>query len=131
METRNILNHLGQVIGQLQLPVGTSEQEWQRRLSPFAEAPAAPTPHQQVITKIAAYKKECEQLMDYFKADNTLSGITAAQSAELFTNLMVVICALREGALPTAIYLAEQIPPFGFLTQEKKDEWLAEMRSKL
>jgi hypothetical protein len=45
MESRDILNHLGQVIGQLELPSGTAEEVWAERLAFFAKAPeTAPIP---------------------------------------------------------------------------------------
>lgn len=42
METRNILNYLGDVIGQLELPDGTSEEIWAEKLAVYAVAPATP-----------------------------------------------------------------------------------------
>lgn len=45
MESRDILNHLGAVVGQLELPVGTPEEVWAERLAFFAKAPeSAPIP---------------------------------------------------------------------------------------
>lgn len=45
MEKRDILNHLGEKIGELELPEGTPENVWQARLSAFAQPPAvAPIP---------------------------------------------------------------------------------------
>lgn len=41
MAKRNILNHLGQVIGELELPDGTSEEIWTKKLAPYAAAPAS------------------------------------------------------------------------------------------
>lgn len=41
MAKRNILNHLGQVIGELELPDGTSEEVWTKKLAPYAVAPAS------------------------------------------------------------------------------------------
>lgn len=131
METRNIVNNQGQIIGQMSLPENTSEEVWQQKISAIINPPQSPSPQEIVVRKINSYKKECEQLMDTFKAGNTLEGITVAQSAELFAVAHLVIIALREGALPTAIYLAEQIVPAGFLTQEKKDLWISKMKEKL
>jgi len=131
MESRNILNHLGQIVGQMNLPIGTSEEVWQARLAPFAVAPQSPSAQEIVVRKICNYKKECEQLIDLFKADNTLQGITLAESAQLFQTVQFVLLALREGALPTAIYMAEQIEPIGFLTLERKNNWIAQMKDKL
>ena len=51
METRNILNYLGQVVGQLSLPEGTSEATWAERLAPYAIPPI--TLEQAIANKIA------------------------------------------------------------------------------
>jgi len=40
METRNILNYLGDVIGSLTLPDSTSEEVWEEKLLKYASAPA-------------------------------------------------------------------------------------------
>lgn len=131
MEIRNILNNLGEVIGQVTLPEGTSEQVWQEKLARISATPQVPTAKELVIRKISSYKKECEEFVDEFKAGNTLEGITVQQSAELFAAVHLVLLALKEGALPTAIYLAEQVEPVGFLTQERKDLWISKMKDKL
>lgn len=39
MAKRNILNHLGEVVGELELPDSTSEEVWQKRLAPYARVP--------------------------------------------------------------------------------------------
>lgn len=39
MESRNILDYQGNVVGQLQLPVNTPEEIWQKKLAVFAKAP--------------------------------------------------------------------------------------------
>ena len=41
MAKRNILNHLGQVIGELELPDGTSEEVWAKKLAQYALPPPA------------------------------------------------------------------------------------------
>jgi hypothetical protein len=40
METRDILNHLGVKIGELELPEGTSEDVWEEKLALYAAPPA-------------------------------------------------------------------------------------------
>jgi hypothetical protein len=42
MATRNILNQQGQIIGQLELPDGTSEEEWTRQLAKYTQSQATP-----------------------------------------------------------------------------------------
>lgn len=44
MATRNILNNLGQVVGQLTLPDETTEDQWTAALTPYAQEPQIPLP---------------------------------------------------------------------------------------
>lgn len=39
MEKRDILNYLGEKIGELELPIGTSEEIWQAKLALYAIPP--------------------------------------------------------------------------------------------
>lgn len=39
MEKRDILNHLGEVVGELELPINTPEDVWTQQLAMFATAP--------------------------------------------------------------------------------------------
>jgi hypothetical protein len=39
MESRKVLDYRGIIVGQLELPVGTSEEVWQKKLAVFAQAP--------------------------------------------------------------------------------------------
>lgn len=129
METRNALNYNGDIIGTVSFPEGTEESMWQNALASYAQPPTSI----QIIVenKIKNYKSVCEDLMLSLKAANTLAGITTAESAEFLILTQYVVMALHEGMLPTAIYLAEQITPQGFLTQERKDSFIVEMKSKL
>ena len=40
MTTRNIVDYLGNVVGTLELPDGTSEDTWTNKLAPYAKAPS-------------------------------------------------------------------------------------------
>lgn len=44
MPIRDILNHLGEKIGDLELPEGTSEEVWAEKLAPYAIAPVRVIP---------------------------------------------------------------------------------------
>ncbi len=41
---RDILNHLGEKVGELELPEGTPEQVWAEKLAAYAKPPANPVP---------------------------------------------------------------------------------------
>lgn len=129
MATRNILNYQGTVIGQLTLDDDASEVDWANALAAYAQPP---TPIQVIVVeKIKDYKKTAADLIDSFKADNTLAGITVAQSAEMFDNYGDVLAMLREGALPTAIYRLQQKSPAGFVSQDMIDSWVAKIKAAL
>lgn len=42
METRDILNYLGEVIGTMEKPEGTSETEWEAALACYSQPPYQP-----------------------------------------------------------------------------------------
>lgn len=129
MATRNILNYQGIVIGQLTLDDDASELEWSNALSPYAQPP---TPIKIIVMdKIKDYKKVAADIIDALKADNTLAGITLAQSDQMFDDFEDVLLRLREGALPTAIYRLQHKSPSGFVTQDMIDAWILLIKSYL
>jgi hypothetical protein len=129
METRDILNYQGNVIGQLTLPDETSDRDWSNALAAYSQPP---TPIKVIVeNKIKDYKKSAIDLIDAFKADNTLAGISVAQSAQMFDDFGDVLTMLREGALPTALYRLSQKSPSGFVTQDIINSWIAQIKACL
>lgn len=129
METRNILDYQGNIIGQLSLPDGTDERIWSNALSSYAQPP---TPIKTIIiNKLSDYEKLSSDLVNSLKADNTLAGISVAQSAQMFDDFGDVLQMLREGAFPTAIYRLQQKSPSGFVTQDMIDSWIAKIQACL
>lgn len=129
METRDILNYSGNKVGELSFPDDTSEEIWANALAPYAMPPISA--EDMVISKIKNYKAACDDLLYNWKAANTLAGITLQQSADLLLLAQNVILALSQGMLPTAIYFAQQIEPAGFLTQDLKNQFIADLQAKL
>lgn len=78
MATRDILDYLGNVIGQLELPDGTSEDIWTQKLAPYAKTPESAQAALLNMT-VKARKEYCEDLLERFKKKNILDGINAAQ----------------------------------------------------
>jgi hypothetical protein len=62
---------------------------------------------------------------------NTLAGITAAQSSQMFTDYGDVLHCIREGAWPTALYKLSEKQPEGFVTQEMINSWVTLIQDKL
>jgi len=131
MESRNIINHLNQVVGQMQMPDGTSEEQWQAILAPYTIAPKQLTIQEIVLNKLAQYEITAEQLIRELKRDNTLAGITVQQSDQMFDDFADVLLRLREGAFPTAVYRLSQKAPSGFVTQQLIDAWVAKIKNYL
>lgn len=72
MAIRNILDHTGAVIGQLELPSETSEDVWQEKLAHFAKPPAV------VIPDVSPRQMRCALI---------LSGISIATVDEALNGL--------------------------------------------
>jgi len=72
METRDILDYQGTKIGELELPDGTPEQEWQEKLAPYAVAP--PSPQEQLYMylerTVAQSRLWSDEIIEEFKKEN-------------------------------------------------------------
>ncbi|MFO0447770.1 MAG: hypothetical protein ACK52I_03610 [Pseudomonadota bacterium] len=79
MASRNILNHLGQIIGQLEMPDGTTEEEWSEVLAPYAQAPANPV-FAMIEQSIKERKAFADDLMERLKKRNVLADINIGQA---------------------------------------------------
>ena len=78
MESRNIVDFNGDIIGQLELPEGTSEQSWADHLAPYAINPAV-SASTYTMFNIKQRKEFCETLLEEFKARNIGLNINALQ----------------------------------------------------
>ena len=78
---RDIKNYLDEVIGQLEKPDETTEEEWAAALAPYAVAP--PTPEQIAVLRIditiEQRKIYADDLMSRFKRRNISDGINGYQ----------------------------------------------------
>jgi hypothetical protein len=82
METRNILNYQGQVIGEMQKANGTSEEAWAAALAPYA---AAPLSQQQLLSAVldrtvSQGRAAAEKIIETIKKDNLASFIEQGKS---------------------------------------------------
>lgn len=131
MISRNIVNHLGQITGSIEFPDGTPVEVIDARLAEFARPPKVPTMSEMVAAKLAQYELMAPALLREIKTSNTLSGITDAQSAQMFADFMDVLVAIKEGAFPTALYMLNHKSPSGFVTQPMLDAWIAKIKQYL
>lgn len=84
-----------------------------------------------IKARIKYYQDSASELLRDLYAENTLLGITAAQSDQMFDDYQDVLIRIREGAWPTAIYRLQQKQPSGFVTQEMIDAWTALIQSRI
>ncbi len=84
-----------------------------------------------IKSKIRNFQKMAPELLVYMYTQNTLMGITTAQSDKMFEDFQDVLIRIREGAWPTALYRLSQKQPSGFVTQEMIDSWYDLVLSKM
>jgi hypothetical protein len=84
-----------------------------------------------IRAKIQHYQEMAPALLRDLYTQNTLLGITAQQSDEMFSEYQDVLIRIREGAWPTALYRLSQKTPSGFVTQSMIDSWYQLIHSKL
>jgi hypothetical protein len=86
---------------------------------------------QLVRAKIISFQKMAPELLVEMYTQNTLMGITTAQSDLMFDEFSDVLTRIREGAWPTAIYRLSQKQPSGFVTQEMINNWISLITTKM
>lgn len=84
-----------------------------------------------IKARIKYYQDNASDLLRDLYAQNTMLGITAQQSDEMFSDYADVLMRIREGAWPTALYRLSQKQPAGFVTQEMLDNWTALIQSRM
>lgn len=108
MATRNILDHSGNVIGQLSLPDDATEQQWTNALAMYAQAPASLQTY--IVGVILSASDFGSNLMAQFGSENVLMGLTQDQMDQCLTTLEPVIIALVSGSLKIAISRMNKVP---------------------
>lgn len=78
METRDILNYLGEVIGTMEKPEGTSETEWEAALACYSQPPYQPTLDEVIKKSLSSAEQFGKSLVEEFKLTNVKAGITQA-----------------------------------------------------
>lgn len=131
MEKRDILNWQGQKIGEMELPAGTSESVWEAKLSLYSKAPETIPINVVIQSRILDYRKTADKLLTELYSENTLAGISVAESDALFDEYQDVILRIQQGAFPTALHRLSQKTPSGFVTQEILDRWSSRIREYL
>lgn len=77
METRNILDKDGTIIGELSLPLGTSETVWTEKLGDYIVQDPQPLTLEEIVSKKVDEAVDFgKKLVDEFLKENVLLGIT-------------------------------------------------------
>ena len=78
--TRDILNYLGVKIGEMELPVETTEEQWQEKLAPYSIDPNAGLMTKYLVGSIKDRRAYADDLIERFKLANMQAGISASQA---------------------------------------------------
>lgn len=84
-----------------------------------------------INAKITRYQQVSPQLLRELYVENTMAGITNAQSDQMFDDYQDIITRLKEGAFPTALYRLQTKTPTGFVTQSLIDRWKTKIEEYL
>lgn len=74
-------------------------------------------------------QENAAQILEDFYIQNTLEGITLAQSDVMFDDYQDVILRIKEGAFTTALYRLQQKVPSGFVTQAILVRWITTLEN--
>lgn len=85
METRDCLNYLGQKVGELQMPEGTSEEIWAKKLAPFAQPPDDQMTilTESLLRSVEQQRQIAVDVIEKFKKNNLLRFANSGVSLEL------------------------------------------------
>lgn len=126
---RDILNHLGQKVGELELPDGTSEEEWTEKLSQYARVPAQDEPQSEAILKVQKRRRFGALLIDSFVAGN-LGGSVEARRA-LASRTEEVQRLLLAGSLEPALAAMDEVTVDELLPLEMLNNFKAKVQAFL
>ena len=82
MATRDILNYLGDVIGELSLPDETTEEQWAEALAIYASPPPQPSTKQIIKSKVDDAIAFGERMVIDVVIENIAMGITQANKTK-------------------------------------------------
>ncbi len=133
---RDLLDYLGTVIGELELPDDTPESVWQEHLAKFAEAPTIPTQYQKDTSRYLKRAEAKATIISKMAADNvtrlrngtwnTTQLISLVEDPELMKLLSKIESLSFELAIGSIPYLTNPL-----LTAEIKAEWIKDLSQYL
>lgn len=130
METRDILDFNGNIIGEISFPDNTPEIVWKGALSAYLQPPTSPL--DMVQQRITSAQDFGASLITEIAAENVLLGITTQQVTQLLAQNAVLIAALQTGSLYTAIQLIQQLPPDNlFITPDRVSRYVSMLQTYL
>lgn len=122
METRDILDYAGNVIGTLSLPMDTPEEEWTARLAAYIIVP--PSQSEVYLRKLETQQKLAPIVMNQLRLQLISNLASIADAAEFYEQMHPEITAVSQGAFEVAIYMLQNHTPSGPVTQEMLDTWV-------
>lgn len=123
VETRNILNSQGEIIGELSLPEGASEDFWTEKLSVYLDPPSK-SAKETIELSIKDGVKFGNLMLTEIKYDNIVSGITAEQTAEMIEANTQLIVMLISGQLKPSLDYFIAIVPNEVMTETRLSKYI-------
>lgn len=114
METRDILDYFGAVIGTLEMPDDTTEDQWTAALAPYAQPP--PTTIQLYEKKLMQQKERVPIVMHAIRLYMIQNVLSLADASDIYHQLSPELTAANNGAFEIAIYMLQNQTPSGAVT---------------
>jgi len=114
METRNVLDKDGAIIGSMSMPDGTSEADWTAALTRYsASAPGTPA-----LSAQQALVEAGHAILLNFAARNVFEGLSADVIGTAVAQLVPIQVLLVSGNLSAALTLVQALTPGPVLTSQ-------------
>lgn len=127
MEERDILDYFGVVLGKLEMPIGTSEEEWSQALAPYAYPP--PSMIQEVMIKRGINRGYTQSIIDAVLVDMLNKGANTTDTSYMYNNCSEILCAMRDGMFRTAELMLQSKTPSGAFDAEVISSWRERLRA--
>jgi hypothetical protein len=154
MSIRDVLNYMGEKVGEISEPTGVTwtEEQWSSKLAPYAKAPPSTQDiaDSYLMHSIEDRKRYADNLLERFKFKNISEGINAVQGLHMHHRMRA--CAINFYGVPLTIDVLnlavsgdieiacltimnttadDMSQPYHWLSQERLNWLVADMKSFL
>jgi|GEM_PF-5565870 len=128
LESREVVDSEGNVIGSLSVPPGLNDESWEYLLSHYSESTASPSVNTIISGKIKSAELFGKELIREIATDNVLAGATIDEIRQMISDHNNIILMLLSGSLYTAISAIQEITPTEILTQQRIDQYIGKIK---